>query len=104
MAHSQHGHHEHSGHGVQISGPAWLPIALAVLLGSAAMVAGLLAWRSAGHSGDAQAELAVSTQAASNANSLQQNASQAVISERTLFIAYEDAVAEHDAVRIADAR
>src|SRR5882672_7108494 len=98
MAHSQHGHHEHSGHS-QISGPAWLPIALAVLLGSAAMVAGLLAWRSAGHSGDAQAELAVSTQAASNANSLQQNASEAVISERTLFIAYEDAVAQHDEVR-----
>ena len=86
-SHAQHGH---SGHNAHVSGPAWLPVALAILLGSAAMVAGLIAWRAAGHSGDAQKELALSTQADNNANSLQQAASQAVVSERSLFVAYED--------------
>ena len=89
-------HHAHSDHHVHMSGPAWLPVVLAILLGTAAMVAGLIAWRAAVHSGDAQGEFALSTQAVNNANSLQQNASQAVISERSLFIAYEDAVAQHD--------
>ena len=51
-----------------------------------------------------QGEFALSTQAVNNANSLQQNASQAVISERSLFLAYEDAVAQHDEGRTADAR
>ena len=87
-----------------MSGPAWLPVVLAILLGTAAMVAGLIAWRAAGHSGQAQREFALSTQADNNANSLQQNVSQDVISERSLFIAYEDAVAQHDPVLAADAR
>jgi hypothetical protein len=101
---ASHSHHAHSDHSAHMSGPAWLPVALAILLGTAAMVAGLIAWRAAGHSGDAQAELALSTQANNNANSLQQNASEAVVNERSLFIAYEDAVAQHDQVRAADAR
>jgi hypothetical protein len=46
----------------------------------------------------------LSTQAVNNANSLEQSASQAVISERSLFIAYEDAIAQHDPVLVADAR
>jgi hypothetical protein len=87
-----------------MSGPAWLPVVLAILLGTAAMVAGLIAWRAAGHSGQAQREFALSTQADNNANSLQQNVSQAVNSERSLFIAYEDAVAQHDPILAADAR
>jgi hypothetical protein len=99
-----HGHAGHSDHAAHMSGPAWLPIALAILLGTAAMVAGLIAWRAAGHSSDAQKEFALSTQAGNNANSLQQNASQAVINERNLFIAYEDAVSQHDPVRTADAQ
>ena len=78
-----HAHHAHSDHNAHLSGPAWLPVVLAILLGTAAMVAGLIAWRAAGHSGHAQAEFTLSTQAVNNANSLQQNASQAVISERT---------------------
>jgi hypothetical protein len=101
---ASHAHHAHSDHNAHLSGPAWLPVVLAVLLGTAAMVAGLIAWRAAAHSGDAQAEFTLSTQAVNNANSLQQSASQAVISERSLFIAYEDAVAQHDPVRTADAR
>jgi hypothetical protein len=68
------------------------------------MVAGLIAWRAAGHSGEAQKEFALSTQAANNANSLQQNTSQAVMNERNLFIAYEDAVARHDPVLAGEAR
>jgi hypothetical protein len=87
-----------------MSGPAWLPVALAILLGTAAMVAGLIAWRAAAHSGDAQGAFTLSTQAVNNANSLQQSASEEVISERSLFVAYEDAVAQHDEVRTADAR
>jgi hypothetical protein len=79
-------------------------VALAILLGTAAMVGGIIAWRAAAHSGDAQGKFALSTQAVNNANSLQQNASEAVTSERSLFIAYEDAVAERDPVRVADAR
>jgi hypothetical protein len=100
-SHSQHGHSSHNSH---VAGPAWLPVVLAILLGSAALVAGLIAWRAAGHSGEAQKEFALSTQADNNANSLQQNASQAVISERNLFIAYEDAIAQHDPTLTADAR
>jgi len=87
-----------------MSGPAWLPVLLAILLGTAAMVAGVIAWRAAGHSGTAQREFTLSTQADNNANSLQQSVSQDVISERSLFIAYEDAVAQHDQVRTADTR
>jgi len=78
-------------------------VVLAILLGTAAMVAGLIAWRAAGHSGEAQKEFALSTQAANNANSLQQDTSQEVINERNLFIAYENAVALHDPVLTADA-
>jgi hypothetical protein len=100
-SHTKHGHSAHDAH---MSGPAWLPVTLAILLGAAAMVAGMIGWRAAVHSGEAQKEFALSTQADTNANSLQQNASQAVISERSLFIAYEDAVAQHDPLRTADAR
>src|SRR4051794_22592399 len=99
-SHHQHAHPDHG----PLSGPAWLPVALAILLGSAAMVGGLIAWRAAAHSGEAQSKFALSTQAVNNANSLQQSASQAVISERSLFVAYEDAVAQHDPVRTANAR
>ena len=60
--------------------------------------AGLVAWRAAVHSGEAQKEYTVSTQAVTNANSLQQDASQAAISERNLFVAFEDAVAAHELV------
>src|SRR6059058_6107245 len=101
---ASHAHHGHSDHSAHISGPEWLPVVLAVLLGVAATVAGLIAWRAAAHSGDAQGQFTLSTQAVNNANSLEESASQTVISERTLFIAYEDAVAGHDPVRIADAR
>jgi hypothetical protein len=96
--------HAHSDHHAPLSGPEWLPVALAILLGTAAMVGGIIAWRAAAHSGEAQSQFALSTQAVNNANSLQQNASEAVISERSLFIAYEDAVAQGDPVRVADAR
>jgi hypothetical protein len=101
-SHSQHGHHAlHEGHG---SGPPWLPVVLAILLGTAAMVAGLIAWRAAVHSGEAQKEFALSTQADNDANSLQQNVSQVVTGERSLFIAYEDALAQHDQALAANAR
>src|SRR4051794_9294129 len=99
-----HAHHNHSDHGIHVPGPEWLPMVLAILLGTAAMVAGLITWRAAAHSGEAQGEFALSTQALNNANSLQQSASQAVVNERRLFIADEEAVAPHDATRIADAR
>src|SRR5947208_11664185 len=101
---ASHAQHAHSGHNAHLEGPAWLPLVLAVLLGTAAMVAGLIAWRAAGHSGDAQGELALSTQADNNANSLQQNASQAVSSERGLFVAYQEAVAKQDPGLAADVR
>jgi hypothetical protein len=85
-----------------LSGPEWLPLVLAILLGTAALVAGLIAWRVATHSGHAQTQFAISTQAVNNANALQQDASQAVSSERSLFVAYEDAAAQHDQARAAD--
>ncbi|MGO9873489.1 MAG: hypothetical protein ACLPVY_06780 [Acidimicrobiia bacterium] len=100
-SHKQHGHGVHDAH---VSGPAWLPVALAILLGVAAMVAGAIGWRAAVHSGEAQREFALSTQADNNANSLQQNAFEAAISERSLFVAYEDAVSQHDLNGAADAR
>jgi hypothetical protein len=98
--HASHGH----AHNEHVHGPGWLPIVLALLLGAAALVAGITTWRAAGHSGEAQRDFALSTQAASNANSLQQSASQAVTNERTLFVAYEDAVAAGDLARAADTR
>src|SRR4051794_28045481 len=99
---AKHHHHAHSDHEAPLSGPWWLPVVLAILLGTAAMVSGLIAWRAAVHTSHAQEEFVLSTQAVNNANALHQNASQTVISERSLFIAYEDAVAQHDAVVVAD--
>jgi hypothetical protein len=95
-------HHGHTGHDAPMSGPWWLPLVLAILLGTAALVAGLIAWRAATHSGHAQTQFAISTQAVNNANALQQDASQAVSSERSLFVAYEDAAAQHDQDRATD--
>jgi hypothetical protein len=98
---ASHLHHGHAGPDAHMSGPAWLPVTLAILLGSAALLAGLITWRAAVHSGHAQEEFTLSTQAVNNANSLQQGASQAVINERGLFVAYADAVAQHDHVLAA---
>jgi len=95
---ASHTHHAHPAHDAHMTGPVWLPVVLALLLGAAALVAGLTTWRAATHSAHAQKAFTLSTQATNNANSLQQDASQAVNSERELFIAYEDAVAQHDKV------
>jgi hypothetical protein len=73
-----------------------IDIAVALLLGLAALTSGLTTWRSAIHAGEAQSRFTLSTQAVNNANALQQNAEAAATSERTLYVAYVGALAKEN--------
>ena len=89
-------------HHLTIAGPPWLPMALALVLGFAALVSGMTAWRVAIHSGHAQTGFAVSTQQVNNANALAQDVSRAVNSERSLFLSWEQASQNGDASLAAE--
>lgn len=89
-------------HHLTIAGPPWLPMALALVLGFAALVSGMTAWRVAIHSGHAQTGFAVSTQQVNNANALAQDVSRAVNSERSLFLSWEQASQNGDALLAAE--
>lgn len=97
-------HNPASTHAARADSPDWLPLALAILLGTAAIVAGLIAWRAAVHAGHAQQEFAISTQAVNNANVLQQNASAVAFGERNLFLSFRSAMAQNDQARSAEIR
>ncbi len=91
-AHGGHGGgHEHALHG-----PRWLTISTAVVLGVAAILAGVTAWKSTVMEGHALENLTRSTQAVNDANALSQEAERNRTGERDLFIAYRLAVDEGD--------
>lgn len=91
-AHGGHGGgHEHALHG-----PRWLSITTAVVLGVAAILAGVTAWKSTVMEGHALENLTRSTQAVNDANALSQEAERNRTGERDLFIDYRLAVDEGD--------
>lgn len=70
-----------------------IDLAVAILLGLAALTSGLTTWRSAVHGGHAETKYTMSTQATANANALQQNAQAAANSERVLYVGWVGALA-----------
>lgn len=94
-AHGGHaGGHEHAMHG-----PRWLSITTAVVLGVAAVLAGVTAWKSNVMEGHALENLTRSTQAVNDANALGQEAERNRTGERDLFIDYRVAIDEGDEQR-----
>jgi len=91
-AHGGHG----GGHGHALHGPRWLSITTAVVLGVAAVLAGVTAWKSTVMEGHALENLTRSTQAVNDANALSQEAERNRTGERDLFIDYRLAVDEGD--------
>lgn len=96
MRHSQHTHGNVTEHSLTLTGPEWLPMALALVLGLAAVVSGLTAWRVAVHSGHAETGFAMSTQAVARAGASSQEVNRTVASEQSLFISWDQAVESHD--------
>ncbi len=74
------GHHSHDGHDEHA--PRWLNLSLAVVLGVAAIVSGVTAWRGTVLNGHAVENFTLSTQSVNDANSLAQEAERASTSER----------------------
>ncbi len=97
-AHGGHGGHaggpEHALHG-----PRWLSITTAVVLGVAAILAGVTAWKSTVMEGHALENLTRSTQAVNDANALGQEAERNRTGERDLFIDYRVALDEGNDAR-----
>jgi hypothetical protein len=85
-------HHSSENHAVS-HGPQWLSMALALLLGAAAVVAGLTAWRAHVHSSKAQETFADSVRVLAEADQLFGDVSQAVSDERGLYIDWQQAKA-----------
>ena len=84
------------GHGAAhatVHGPRWLSLTLAVVLGVAAVLAGVTAWKSTVMEGHALTNLTLSTQATNDANSLDQEAERGMTGERDLFLQYRAALA-----------
>ena len=86
------GHAGGSGHAMH--GPRWLSITTAVVLGVAAVLAGVTAWKSNVMEGHALENLTRSTQAVNDANALGQEAERNRTGERDLFIDYQAAIDE----------
>jgi len=93
---SHHGHSDHDG-----DAPRWLNLSLAVILGVAAIVAGITAWRGTVLNGHAVENFTLSTQSLARANSLAQEAERASTSERALYVDYEDALGRGETQRAA---
>ena len=99
--------HNHAGghdNHMTLTGPAWLPLAIALILGLAALVAGLTAWRAAVHLGNSQVALTFSTQSVNNANTAAQDSNKLVSDERSMFIVYEEALQQGDTLRAQEIR
>lgn len=87
------GHGSSHGHGqAELHGPRWLSVATVTILGLAAVLAGVTAWKSAVMSGHAVESFTLSTQAVTDANSLAQSAERSMTGERQLFIDFRTAV------------
>ena len=80
-----HGHSE-------MHGPRWLSITSVAILGIAAVLAGVTAWKSAVMEGHAVENLTLSTKATTDANALTQTAERSMTSERQLFIDFRSAL------------
>ena len=80
-----HGHSE-------LHGPRWLSISSVAILGIAAVLAGVTAWKSAVMEGHAVENLTLSTKATTDANALTQTAERSMTSERQLFIDFRSAL------------
>lgn len=89
-----HGPHSHDEHA-----PRWLNLSLAVILGVAAIVAGVTAWRGTVLNGHAVENFTLSTQSVNDANSLAQEAERASTSERALYVDYQAALANGEGAR-----
>ena len=83
-----HGHgHEHHAHL-----PRGLNLLLAIVLGVAALTAGVVAWRGQVLAGHAVEAFTLSTQAVNDANTLGSEAERSITGDRQLFVDYENAV------------
>lgn len=85
-----HGHSHGHAH-AEVSGPRWLAILIAVLLGTAAVFSGITAWHANVLSGHAVEYFTLSTQAVNDTNSSAQAAERAMSGQRQLFIDYSGA-------------
>lgn len=96
--HAPHGH----GHGPHIPHVhSWWNVSLAAILGIAAIVAGITAWRGTVLNGHAVENFTLSTQSTNNANTMAQDAERSINTQRTLYLEYEQALNEGDAKRAA---
>lgn len=93
------GGHGGGAHAPAMHGPRWLSITLAVVLGVAAVLAGITAWRSTLMEGHALKALTMSTQYVNDANTLDQEAERSMTGERDLFIEYRTALDAGDRAR-----
>ena len=91
-----HGGHAH-GAGHAAHGPRWLTIGIAIVLGVAAVFAGITTWHAQVLQGHSVEEFTLSTQATNSANSLMQNAERGMSGERQLFLDYQNARAAGNA-------
>lgn len=95
-----HGHGHAAGHGHEtLHGPRWLGITTAIVLGVAAVFAGVTTWRAQVMQGHAVEHFTLSTQSANDANTLAQDAERAMVGERQLFIDYRSALDAGDGPR-----
>lgn len=78
---------------------SWWNVSLAVILGVAAIVAGITAWRGTVLNGHAVENFTLSTQATNNANTETQDAERSITNQRALFLEYEQSLKAGDAVR-----
>jgi len=76
----------------EMHGPRWLSISTVTILGIAAILAGVTAWKSAVMQGHAVENLTLSTKATTDANALTQAAERSMTSERQLFIDFRSAL------------
>lgn len=93
-----HGHGHGAGHET-LHGPRWLGITTAIVLGIAAVFAGVTTWRAQVMQGHSVEHFTLSTQAGNDANTLTQNAERSMTSERQLFIDYRTALDSGDVQR-----
>ena len=93
-----HGHGHDAGHPT-LHGPRWLGITTAIVLGIAAVFAGVTTWRAQVMQGHSVEHFTLSTQASNTANTLAQDAERSMTSERQLFIDYRAALDGGDTAR-----
>lgn len=91
--HAPHGHGHGPGHDLHVPHVhSWWNVSLAVILGVAAIVAGITAWRGTVLSGHAVENFTLSTQSTNNANTQAQDAERSINTQRTLYLDYRQAL------------